>query len=277
MITSILYPVLANEVGVAGLDLACELARQHDARLVAVVCSNSISPYMMPANFYPFAIYDALGASARENDERLLAELRARLEKADVLHEVRAQDSLLMTPSEAAATQARYSDLVVFGRVPGADANFERACFADLLLQSGRPVLMVPAANAASLEGEAMIAWKPTLEASRAVHDSLPLLKRLNLVQVVCIEPQVGDTRHGEVPGADIATHLVGHGLRVEVVVRAREGLSTGEALVRHSRERGVGLLVAGGYGHRRGVERLFGGVTRTLFDLAVRPVLFSH
>lgn len=277
MITSILFPVLANEIAGAGLDLACELARQHNARLVALVCGNSISPYMMPANFYPFAVYDALGASARANDERLLGELRARLEKADVQHEVRAQDSLLMTPSEAAATQARYFDLVVFGRVHGADANFERGCFADLLLQSGRPVLMVPAGNTTSLEGEAMVAWRPTVEASRAVHDALDILKKFDSVQVVCIDPQVGDTRHGEMPGADIATHLSRHGLQVEVVVRAREGLSAGEALLRHSREKGSGLLVAGGYGHRRGIERLFGGVTWTLFGQAVRPVLFSH
>jgi nucleotide-binding universal stress UspA family protein len=47
--------------------------------------------------------------------------------------------------------------------------------------------------------------------------------------------------------------------------------------LLRDAREQGCGLLVAGGYGHRRWREYFFGGVTLDLFQDADIPVLFSH
>ena len=56
-----------------------------------------------------------------------------------------------------------------------------------------------------------------------------------------------------------------------------RLGAGTGAALLREAREQGVGLLVAGGYGHTRAREFVMGGVTRTLFEDAQIPVLFSH
>jgi nucleotide-binding universal stress UspA family protein len=36
-------------------------------------------------------------------------------------------------------------------------------------------------------------------------------------------------------------------------------------------------LIVAGGYGHSRARELIFGGVTRTLLHEMTVPVLFSH
>lgn len=136
---------------------------------------------------------------------------------------------------------------------------------------------MVPAQPAAHAASTAVIGWKPTREATRALHDALPLLQRLDSVQVVVVAPRVGDQQHGQLPGADIAAHLARHGLRVDVVEAPRVEDATGATLLRHAREQGAALLVAGGYGHRRMRESVFGGVTRTLFDQADMPVLFSH
>src|SRR3546814_3420577 len=66
------------------------------------------------------------------------------------------------------------------------------------------------------------------------------------------VDPRVGETSHGELPGADIAEHLARHGLRVEVVSLPREGVTAGVAILRHAREVGAQLVVAGGYGHSR-------------------------
>src|SRR3546814_13298606 len=68
-------------------------------------------------------------------------------------------------------------------------------------------------------------------------------------------------------PGADIAEHLARHGLRVEVVSLPREGVTAGVAILRHAREVGAQLVVAGGYGHSRMRQLVFGGVTRHLFE----------
>jgi nucleotide-binding universal stress UspA family protein len=277
MIKSIYFPVLAGEIADAGLAAACELAREHDAHLVVVVCVSAVTPIAAAWSTYPMAVYDTLAQAAQAGSSRLLAEIRDRLSRAGVSYEAHVSDTVWMTTSEIAAVHARYCDITVFGRVAALDARLESSYFSDLLLQSGRPLLMVPA-NPASRAGDtAVVGWKPTREATRALHDAQPLLARMKNVQLVLVEPKVGDQQHGELPGADIAAHLARHGLRVDVVEAPRLNASAGATLLRHAREQEAALLVVGGYGHRRMRESVFGGVTRVLFEEANMPVLFSH
>ena len=88
------------------------------------------------------------------------------------------------------ADQARSADLIVTG-VAAADPfdPSRRVDTGELLMQAGRPVLVVPAGadaldHAPTLDN-AMIAWKDTRETRRAVLDALPLLQRIARVSVV--------------------------------------------------------------------------------------------
>lgn len=277
MISSIFFPVLTGEISETGLAAACDLAREHDAHLVAVICISAVTPVPAAWSYYPMAVYKTLSEAAKVTSSKLYSELGDRLSKAAVSYETHVSDTIWMTTSEIAAFHARYCDITVFGRVAGADARLESGFFADLLMQSGRPVLMVPENYTSRKSDSMMIAWKPTREATRALHDALPLLRKSKSVQVVAVDPKVSDQQHGELPGADIAAHLARHGLRVEVVQCPRSGATSGETILRQAREQGASLLVAGGYGHRRMRENVFGGVTKTLFEKADLPVLFSH
>jgi nucleotide-binding universal stress UspA family protein len=276
MIRSILFPVLAGVCSNDALATATELARDHEAHLIVVNCISAVVP-VATWDTYPLAVYETLSEAAAAAGSRLVVELTAKLEKAGISHEIHTADTIWMTPSEMAAVHARYCDIVVLGRQPEVEPRQQARFFSDLLLQSGRPLLMVPDANTARLTDAAMIAWKPTREGTRALHDALPLLRKATSVRVVAIDPKVGDLEHGELPGADIAAHLVRHGLRVDVAQVPRLGASTGAAILREAQEQGIGLLVAGGYGHTRAREFMMGGVTRTLFHDAPIPVLFSH
>jgi nucleotide-binding universal stress UspA family protein len=276
MIRSILFPVLAGACSDDALATACDMARDHDAHLVVVNCISAVVP-IAAWDTYSVAVYETLSEAAAAAGSKLVLELTAKLEQAGISHEIHTADTIWMTPSEMAAVHARYCDIVVFGRQADVDARMQAGFFSDLLLQSGRPLLVVPEAGSARLTDAAMIAWKPAREATRALHDALPLLRRAASVRVVAVDPKVGDLQHGELPGADIAAHLVRHGLRVDVAQVPRLGASTGAAILREAQEQGIGLLVAGGYGHTRAREFVMGGVTRTLFEDAKMPVLFSH
>jgi nucleotide-binding universal stress UspA family protein len=276
MIRSILFPVLAGACSDDALATACDMARDHDAHLVVVNCISAVVP-IAAWDTYPLAVYETLSEAAAAAGSKLVLELTAKLEQAGISHEIHTADTIWMTPSEMAAVHARYCDIVVFGRQADVDARMQAGFFSDLLLQSGRPLLVVPEAGSARLTDAAMIAWKPAREATRALHDALPLLRRAASVRVVAVDPKVGDLQHGELPGADIAAHLVRHGLRVDVAQVPRLGDSTGATILREAQEQGIGLLVAGGYGHTRAREFVMGGVTRTLFEGAKIPVLFSH
>ena len=92
----------------------------------------------------------------------------------------------------------------------------------------------------------AVVACQPGREATRALRDALPLLRNAATVDVGMIDPVIGESRHREQPGADIATHLTRHGLRVNIVVHAREGETAAMALMRHAVESGAPCRCSG-------------------------------
>jgi nucleotide-binding universal stress UspA family protein len=278
MLKSIFFPVTDGELATTALDCACELARRHGAQLIAGVCVNAISPHEVAPNYYPFQVYEAFGAAARDLEERLRQQLEDALATAEVSYRVHVASSFVMNPAELATVHARYCDLVVFGRIAGATRVRERGDFATLLFHTGRPVLVAPPVKPREgFDAPALVAWKPSREASRAVHDALPLLQQASSVRVLSVQPASGEFEHGQLVGADIGAALAQHGLRVETAQCATDPGGVGATLLRDAREQGCGLLVAGGYGHRRWREYVFGGATFDLFEDATLPVLYSH
>jgi nucleotide-binding universal stress UspA family protein len=158
------------------------------------------------------------------------------------------------------------------------DAAAVRRLFAGLLFESGRPVLVIPPHHPCQWPAaHAVVAWQTTREATRALHDAMPLLARATSVDVLMVDPEPRTGGHGELPGADIGTHLARHGLKVNVVERKRGGNSVATTLLRHAADTNAGLLVAGGFGHSRLRQWMLGGTTDGLLEAMHLPVLFSH
>jgi nucleotide-binding universal stress UspA family protein len=121
-----------------------------------------------------------------------------------------------------------------------------------------------------------LLAWKPTRESARAIHDAIALFEPAD-IEVLVVDPEIGDFSHGDEPGADIAAHLAEHGLRVNVTRRPSGTMSVATTILLHAAESGADLIVAGGYGHARMREWVLGGATRELLEGLDVPVLFSH
>ncbi|WP_237217460.1 universal stress protein [Falsiroseomonas oryziterrae] len=177
------------------------------------------------------------------------------------------------------ALHGRYADLVVTGqpdpRDPGA-AGF--GIIESALFSSGRPVLLLPFAGApARLGGRALVAWNASREATRALHDALPLLRLMESVTVLTIDPATGADGDGGRPGADIAPHLARHGLAVTTRTVAGSDIAAGDVVLNEAADLGADLIVMGAYGHSRLRELMLGGVTRTLLRQMTAPVLMSH
>jgi nucleotide-binding universal stress UspA family protein len=148
----------------------------------------------------------------------------------------------------------------------------------QLVLASGRPVLLIPYIGAGATMGErVVIGWDASREAARAVSDALPILERAASVVVVTINPRQRDFGHGEMPGTDIALHLARHGVKVEVQRVETRDMDVGNALLSHLAGQSADLLVMGGYGHSRLREIVLGGATRTVLGDMTVPVLMSH
>lgn len=282
MFRELLLPLAGTPADAPALDAGVLLARALDAHL-SVLETVSL-PMFMPAPWggvVPDALLQEVHAPLRERGLANVAALRARMVHEGIAHDVRLAEALFADPPQVAALHARHADMAVLGGpagLPPDDAATVRRLFAGLLFESGRPVLVLPPQHPCQWPAaHAVVAWRPTREATRALHDAMPLLAQATSVDVLMVEPEPRSGGHGELPGADIGTHLARHGLQVNVVQRERGRDSVATALLRHAAETGAGLLVAGGFGHSRLREWMLGGTTQELLEALHLPVLFSH
>jgi len=208
----------------------------------------------------------------------------------------------LAPPCGWVADQARCADLVITGMAPPPDPFdlSRRVNTGELVMQAGRPVLVVP--HGADAPGpdlatpdlakpdlakpgrtgtdpigldHAMIAWKDTRETRRAVLDALPLLQKLAKVSVVEVAAK-DDMADARAHVADVTAWLGRHGIAASSQAVLSDG---GDAvqLDAIARDRGADLVVAGAYGHSRVREWALGGVTRSLLLHSSRCSLLSH
>jgi nucleotide-binding universal stress UspA family protein len=279
MIRDIFIPLLRSRSDAAALDAAIALGERHQAHLSALVTIEHPMPVVSDLGYVALDVDQELLVQARQSAARLVASTRERFARTSLSTEVRSTETMLLWSEESAAMQARHADLTVLGgRDPDATGPHFALNFKSLLLQSGRPILMVPTEARLRLPlRRVVLAWRPTREATRALHDALPLLSLDTVIDVLMIDPQVGEGSHGPQPGADIAVHLARHGYQVQVLAQPSQGQSSGNAILTHLREADADLLVMGGYGHARWREAVLGGCTRTVLEGARQPVLFAH
>jgi nucleotide-binding universal stress UspA family protein len=176
--------------------------------------------------------------------------------------------------ADSLVLQSRYCDLAVIGQ--SAPGPLGDALPQTLILHCPRPVLVVPhAGRFGRPRARPLLAWDGGMAASRAIVAALPMLRRAGLVTLAVFNPQQVYEAHGELPGADMASYLARHGVRLEVVVR--EADDAGAGLLSLAAEIGADLLVMGCYGHTRFRELLLGGVTRSVLRDMTLPVLMTR
>jgi nucleotide-binding universal stress UspA family protein len=180
------------------------------------------------------------------------------------------------SPTEFLVREARAADLVIIGptRVPG---DLHRTLDPGAtVLRTGRPVLVVPSGLDSLKAERVVVGWRDTREARRALRDSLPLIREALSVAIVEIV-DFGDEKQAQRHIDDVARYLARHHVAVTVKTAAYSAGSGHAELIRFAQEMNADLIVAGGYGHSRLGEWIFGGVTQGL--LATSPVccLLSH
>jgi len=179
--------------------------------------------------------------------------------------------SAIARPADYISREARAADLVVIGAQRNGLGNLDPG---DLVMQVGRPVLVVPP-QVKSLELKlAMVCWKDTREARRAVSDALPLLQKTQQVAVVEVIPDESgrDAAHGRVD--DVIAWLKRHGIEAFArVFQCPERDDPMEKLFQY----GADLIVAGAYGHTRLREWVFGGFTHDLVHRSPVCALLVH
>jgi nucleotide-binding universal stress UspA family protein len=275
----ILVHLDATEQGRRRLALALDLARRHAAHLTGLHVLDLAIPLIAASDAGGSAVTTLMETMRRDAEAEAAtveAEFREQLRRSGVAGEWRLADGLA---PEQVALHGRYADLIVLGQDdPGGGRMPAGAILEQALFTSGRPVLVVPYAGRFERVGQrVLVGWNASREASRAVHDALPLLLAAEQVSVFAVNPRPGLDGHGEEPGADIARHLARHGVSLRVEHAIAHDIGDGDVILNRAAEISADLLVVGGYGHSRLRELILGGVTRTLLRQMTLPVLMSH
>jgi nucleotide-binding universal stress UspA family protein len=180
--------------------------------------------------------------------------------------------------ADVTSVYARYADILVARMPEKPDTARHGEIIEGALFGGGRPVLVLPKDwKPAPLGGRVLFAWDSSREASRAIHDALPLLAPGAEVCVTTIDAQIGWKKHGEAPGLDIAAHLARHGLSVTVRNEDSLGKPVGERLAESAKDFNADLIVMGAYRHSKLAQRLVGGPSHFLISGSPLPVFLSH
>jgi len=175
------------------------------------------------------------------------------------------------------AEQARSADVVVVATAhqEGPFSTSRRLNVSDVVLRTGRPVILAPTEFTPEMLEKAAILWKDTREARRAAAAALPLLKEVSSVDVIQAAT-AGEVFAAEKATADVCAWLHGHDIPAAPFVEDA-GHCPPQGLTDYASERGAGVVVAGFYGHSRLREWVLGGASAALLKRHSLVRVVSH
>ena len=258
---------------------AVHLAETFQAHLVGLSVVPPVAVISAGTPMGPPIIVDAHCELYRAENPAMRAAFEDAARGRGFVAEWREDEAQALGVADVVLEHARAADLVIAMQTEPDWPGNERLDVADrLVIESGRPVLIVPnAGNHERVGDKVLVAWNARREAARAVFDALPILQRAKEVRVVCINPQSERERTQNVPAGDICAALARHGVKCEAVDEVRPAAGVGETLLACAKDWGADLLVMGCYGHTRLREFVFGGASRHVLAHMSIPVLMSH
>ena len=171
-------------------------------------------------------------------------------------------------------TQARLHDLTILDSESHA-LNLDRGLIEELLIHSGRPLVVVPRHCDTFHCHRAIVAWDGSAKAARATNDALPLLRRAEAVTVLSVTGE--KNLPGEAVGADLAMHLNRHGVPAMAESLTAHDGDVARTLRDAAHQKQADLIVMGAFVHWRLRELILGGVTQSLLKKCDVPLFMAY
>jgi nucleotide-binding universal stress UspA family protein len=273
--TTVMVGLSIDQPNEARLEIAGQLAERFGAKVIGITAAEFSPPLYFTSGEQAQKLLDQGRAAIKNRLAELESEFRAAMQNRVTEMEWRCAEDF---PSRYIVQQARASDILVVGEAGrGTIADpFVQVSPSDLVMQTGRPLLVVPDACSWLDLRSVLIAWKDTAEARRAVADALPMLRKATDITIAEIVEEQVDRAAALSRVKDVAAWLSRHGVTASEQVPEECG-EPGAQLDRIASEIGAGVVVAGAYGHSRLREWILGGVTRRLLNPSNRGSLLSR
>ena len=285
-IKSILVPTDGEETLSIALDTALVVARRFDAHITVLHVSDS----SMKSAMYTNMSRDLKQRVLEEEKNILTANADVIREEVESFAEARSV-TLSGKPPEGGGISlsfqhefgskretlvhwARLFDTVAVMRPAKTKGRLGRAFYGNaleaIMLQSGKPVLMIPPEWKAHRVENAVVAWNHSLEASRALAMTIPWLIQMSNVTVVVPKRLLES-------GERVVEHLTWHGANAEVQLLNRRTSTVGKRILNICESVGAEFLVMGGYSHSRMQEHVLGGVTDHVMNHSKVITVMAH
>ena len=273
---TVMVSLALDQPNEARLAVAGQIAERFDAGLIGIVASVFSPPLYFTTGEQAQTLIDQGQASIKRRMSELEAQFREATKNRAKHIEWRCAIDF---PARYTLQQARCADIIVSGGHSDAFSDpFALVTPKDLVMEAGRPLLVVPDSVDWLDLRSMLVAWKDTPEARRAIVDSLPMLRKAKDVTVAEIVEAGGSQPLAVSRVRDVITWLSRHGVSAsELVAEQNQDRDATVQLDAMAADVGAGVVVAGAYGHSRFREMILGGMTQHLITQTERCVLLSH
>lgn len=153
--------------------------------------------------------------------------------------------------------------------------DIDRDLIEAALLDSGRPVIVVPPGFTSFSARHVVVAWDGSSKAARALFDALPILRIAEMVEVIQVEGE--KDLSGSIPGSMLVDHLLSHKVKIIAKTILADNGDVPQAFRQYAERSAVDLIVMGGFAHSRIRQLILGGVTQALLRHCNVPLFLSH
>lgn len=267
------------------LDAVVKIARELDAHIEAlhVAMDPRDSVAYVGEGMTSAMIGDVMAVAEREAEERRQQAQKV-FEDACTRNDVTVSDQpdsgqfaahfTIVTGREedVIASRGRLADLILARRPEEGEEVTFSVTLEAALLDTGRPVLVLPPSDPVDFGSSIAIYWNGSPEAGKAMNYAMPFLQKAGTVSVL----EVGEAHHSGPGTVEVVNYLAWHGVKAEGRNLERQG-SDSESLLAATSAAGADMLVMGAYTRSRLRRLVFGGVTRDVLTRSGVPVLMAH
>ncbi|MDM0116363.1 universal stress protein [Variovorax sp. J22R133] len=181
--------------------------------------------------------------------------------------------------ADAIIAHGQASDLIVLEQDDPAESKEMLApkLVARVLIEAGRPVLVVPRAGRFVEVGtRVLVGWDGSRESAVALRDAIAFMRKANGVTLLTVRKPGEAREQYQLPASKLIRWLLRHGIEATACEEERRD-RVADVLLERATGIDANLIVMGGYGHSYLRERILGGVTRQVLAQMTVPVLLAH
>ena len=280
-------PLCDSPSGEAALRLALELGRRWQAHVLAVIVRvdpSTVAP-LVGEGLSGSMIEDMMATTEREsagqaqvlstlfNTSVGAAGIRVESEPGAASEPTAALETFTGREEDLLPSLAQLSDLTVLPHTADDADGMAADRMHAVLFDSGRPVLIAPAATPASIGQRCCIAWNGSTEGAAALAAMLPWLRAADAVRVL----HGAEYQRRFSPAESVLPYLALHGISADLAAFQPVNRDLGAGLLAAAAAFDADLLGMGAYSHSRLRQLILGGVTRHVLENSSLPVMMNR